>query len=650
MTQLVGNGQYNLNVNLSVNGSKPSGVSENEFYGAQGPRWDDPTFGISLNPNASSLQTQALADNSQVCLSWSAVIMSTNVVDSDNDGLLDIWESKGLHLNPGTPGTAAVGNTAAVQAVAATFGTCTDYPSDPTDPCENFPKMGAINGLKDVFLQIDWMTGTDGSGYTHVHIPKQAALQMISSVFATHKIAVHFDVGNHYQSPVVSYIVPAAYARGGHVISEAPLLECPNQFFPPANSGYACAFNTQGLGYSALGWKIGFNGIANGYPQLGITNAFAHDRKDTFHYVLFGHALSVPSLINPAVPASVSGVADTPGGDIFVSLGLWRSTDPTNCVRNIITDANANICTDETGSVLVQAGTLMHELGHNLGLYHAGAFKVPNCMPNYPSVMNYLYQTRGLTDSTGAEHIDFSYGLLGQLNENSLSEKNFLGPMTYRMRYYAPPNSAQMAAGSAQKTYFCDGSLQTGAPAQVRLETPGIQIPDWDNDNNGNPETDTALLKEDINFDGTAGNVKADSVEPSDTNASDPHKLWFVDHNDWGNLNLQQVGGRLDVFGLSDDVSSIDLGITDYFGQSSLGQSSLGQSSLGQSSLGDTSQSDLGQSSLGQSSLGTRTSTRSYPLSMQPALRHRWWRQTARALRRMATTRSRLTGVRRASG
>ena len=49
----------------------------------------------------------------------------------------------------------------------------------------------------------------------------------------------------------------------------------------------------------------------------------------------------------------------------------------------------------------MQAGTLMHELGHNLGLAHAGAYLNPYCMPNYPSVMNYLYQTRGLTDAAG---------------------------------------------------------------------------------------------------------------------------------------------------------------------------------------------------------------------------------------------------------
>ena len=48
----------------------------------------------------------------------------------------------------------------------------------------------------------------------------------------------------------------------------------------------------------------------------------------------------------------------------------------------------------------MQAGTLMHESGHNFELTHAGPPKFPvrepNCKPNYLSVMNYLFQLRGL--------------------------------------------------------------------------------------------------------------------------------------------------------------------------------------------------------------------------------------------------------------
>ena len=84
----------------------------------------------------------------------------------------------------------------------------------------------------------------------------------------------------------------------------------------------------------------------------------------------------------------------------MVTLGLWRS------------DVLAN---DQVGSVLVQAGTLMHELGHNLDLSHAGWSTTPNCMPNYPSVMSHLYRDAGLTDANGVAQIDYSNGPVGAI-------------------------------------------------------------------------------------------------------------------------------------------------------------------------------------------------------------------------------------------
>ena len=42
-----------------------------------------------------------------------------------------------------------------------------------------------------------------------------------------------------------------------------------------------------------------------------------------------------------------------------------------------------------------QAGTFMHELGHNLALFHGG-FENRNRKPNYLSVMSYACQMGGL--------------------------------------------------------------------------------------------------------------------------------------------------------------------------------------------------------------------------------------------------------------
>src|SRR5258708_3283399 len=160
MTHIVGNGQPGFAATLTVNGNTPKGVSGTPFVGAQGPRWDNLTFAINLALGASSVTTQVTMGGNQVCLSWGAVITSTDVVNTDGDGLLDSWKMNGLHLNVGD------------STHPATFGSCKEYPN----ACEDLHAMGAVLGTKqnphkDILLQIDWMQGNDG----HRHVPKLAA-------------------------------------------------------------------------------------------------------------------------------------------------------------------------------------------------------------------------------------------------------------------------------------------------------------------------------------------------------------------------------------------------------------------------------------------------------------------------------------------
>jgi hypothetical protein len=55
--------------------------------------------------------------------------------------------------------------------------------------------------------------------------------------------------------------------------------------------------------------------------------------------------------------------------------------------------------------VKAQAGTFMHELGHNLGIHHGGGTD-KNHVPNYLSVMNYSFQFTGL--QTSPDGVDYS--------------------------------------------------------------------------------------------------------------------------------------------------------------------------------------------------------------------------------------------------
>jgi hypothetical protein len=515
ITAIAANGQRGFTSPVSVNGRT---LDTDPFVGAQGPRWDNATYNIDLSPNASSFSVLGTAGTNQTCVTWAVLIASVNVQDSDHDGLVDLWESKGLHRN--------------TQVSPATFGTCADYPNDTQAPCVNLPAMGANPNERDIFIQIDWMHGTgdgtgglDGKG-THDHAPPLAALSTVAATFALHGIAMHYDVGSSYQgaqsacgNAPCSFIVPATYAQGGTDMDESSLTCNPGTQKPP----HTCDYNVP---YPVLSFEYGFASVKDGNQLLGISSHFAQNRKDIFHYMLFAHALGGPygtngqpvdpfTLQPTTTPKSYSGIAHRPGGGFMVTFGLWRSDIP---------------AFDQVGSPQQVAGTIMHELGHNLGLGHAGLATKPNCMPNYPSVMNYMYQTRGLTDANGHEQVDYSYGFLFPLSENFL---NTLIPMAlpgvqhYRVRYYGPLAPHQPADQGAQ--VHCDGTPITGGVPEVRLEGAAVSTPDW---SNGTVPLGRFITPLDLNYDGTIGQ-------------------FFVDQPDWFTLNLQQIGTGYNFGGLS---------------------------------------------------------------------------------------------------
>jgi hypothetical protein len=78
-----------------------------------------------------------------------------------------------------------------------------------------------------------------------------------------------------------------------------------------------------------------------------------------------------------------------------------------------------------------QAGTFIHELGHNLGLKHGGTDHTP-FKPNFLSLMNYSFQTDGVPytrfDGVRFRFYDYERFFLPALNENNLNEDFGLGP------------------------------------------------------------------------------------------------------------------------------------------------------------------------------------------------------------------------------
>lgn len=120
-------------------------------------------------------------------------------------------------------------------------------------------------------------------------------------------------------------------------------------------------------------------------------------KRFAFHYALW---------INKLEGSRASGRGETPGNDFVVSLGDWGVGG---------------------GTPEQQAGTFMHELGHNLGLRHGGGDQV-NCKPNYLSVMSYTRQSPGYVLT---RPLDYSRAALPTLNEDALDEHSGISPLGF---------------------------------------------------------------------------------------------------------------------------------------------------------------------------------------------------------------------------
>ncbi|RGE45793.1 hypothetical protein DZC30_07585 [Comamonas testosteroni] len=204
--------------------------------------------------------------------------------------------------------------------------------------------MGARKGQRDMFIHVDYMDSTDG-GIT----PNADALTKVVQAFAKHNIAVHFDAGNLFASG----ISPAQHNLAGDVSHKRAFARC-TLLVPPSQVTAGCN--------SAYSIKSANMDIR---------------RKPIFRYLLLANSQQASG------NASASGSAELIGDDFMVTLGNW------------------NLKAGTLAQVNYQAATIMHELGHTLGLRHGGDENTNN-KPNYFSVMNYFYQNTGLPSPTGA--------------------------------------------------------------------------------------------------------------------------------------------------------------------------------------------------------------------------------------------------------
>jgi hypothetical protein len=302
----------------------------------------------------------------------------------------------------------------------------------------DLPAYGAHPLRRDLFLEIDCIVSdANGNGLLtdpvdHSHCPSQNAIEMVVQAFANAPVAnadgttgiqLHVDVGTLYGDDVI-HQVPGV---GGAIGTYGDLRDSVFNFtlgggdqIPELGNeiiDWDGAAGNPGTSFYTLK-RTYFNqtrsliGVLLKYDNLPFREAF-------FRYGIFGHQTNN----RQAVGDCTRGWAETPGNDLMVTLG-GSNVFGRSCTG--VYDANGF----PTGDDLQQAGTLMHEFGHNLGLGHGGGDAINNKW-NYLSVMNYAFASCSIMPAPNGNPLlpggcDFSAVALpiptGVLDERSLDE------------------------------------------------------------------------------------------------------------------------------------------------------------------------------------------------------------------------------------
>ncbi len=358
--------------------------------------------------------------------------------------------------------------------------------------------MGARPGRKDMFIQVDHLAANPVTKEQEiVTVPADAALRKIVDAFTPHAIATHFDAGTLYsgvQDPTRYNLDGLSHAR--------PFSVCTQAIEVAASCRSLLSYYTQHVD-----------------PR----------RRGVFRYALFGSSFENDG------SSGLTGFAELPGNKLLVTLhGVLA---PSLGAMGLQMRTN------------FQASTLMHEIGHTLGLKHGGDDYYLNYKPNYLSVMNYLYSFSGVpTSGTNSDAIERYYQDRNYLG-SGVEVPNTLVPNTrYSPKSY--PDSA-LPNGPTTDTFKVDYSNGTGASLDENALIESAYI--------GRGAGSSAAVFGDWNYDGV---LKAGAYQFSLTGQTDefgrPMYTVLRDFNDWAyialvtgrNYNLAGIG---ESFGVSRD-------------------------------------------------------------------------------------------------
>jgi probable HAF family extracellular repeat protein len=360
----------------------------------------------------------------------------------------------------------------------------------------DLPGMGADSNHKDVFVEIDYMDCAQGGcapGDTHNHRPLQQTLTATVQAFQNAPVAnpdgasginLHFvGVGaGDLVGQAIPEVMPIRFGtRGPGAADDFDDLKSGSN--DPANPGDPCGTGD-------------FDGHFGTFADRTSANCeqILEARRRVFRYVIFGHdQVDLPGQ---------SGISEVGGNDFLVTLEPIRAA-----VQNAASLWGTTFAQEWSDA---EAGTLMHELGHTLGLHHGGRDDV-NCKPNYLSVMRYGRQFNewgrasdlpGIADGTRQRlnrPLDYSRWALPALEEDAS-----LGGLDETKGIQGP---------AGQRTLFGVGGAKRVGPSAGLIN--------W----NGNANPAEVGIGSDVNF----------ISDKNDCQASSNQKLTV--QNDWLSLD-----------------------------------------------------------------------------------------------------------------
>jgi hypothetical protein len=386
--------------------------------------------------------------------------------DADHDGLPDVEEEqrKTDEHNPDTDGDGLLDGW-------EVYGFERDGFVEPLD------LYGCDPLRKDVLVEIDWMESPDGDARPAAEIVYLAAVDLFR-VFRDSEtgIQAHIDLGPEIESLVPAEVRAAEEAMGTPDFNVFRARPDPRKVITHQDR----------LPIRPLCQER--SAVRSLYDLYFDAAVFRPSRRNVFYYILFAESHQAADVFQSSATGVTTNFADEdarrldlrPAG---IQVGAFFRR-PTSLLR-------------PERRRFHYAASLLHELGHGLGLGHGGATRdgrwiYVNRKPNYPSVMNRRYQFWGvaLDETPGGPRprLDFSWGHFAPVQERRVFEPDGLGPRVPN------PHILELLGVAHIESAFFTHNL------------------DWDHDG----EIDLLTYPMDLNSD------NAFSDEP------------FTDHDDWG--------------------------------------------------------------------------------------------------------------------